>query len=179
MTAPLLQPYALLLSGVAAIALLTTGFLVGTSQTVGRNILKPRHFRCEQLPDGQNGKLFWTVLYQPSTAAIAQPWLRIVKGIEGDASLEARCEQAAQKLDVLYPQGLQTLRYQPNPATPGRAAICVETARSRDTTCHTLLILQPDTPPDLFFAQLTQPLQPAPTSRIIAVDLTFALPDER
>lgn len=165
----MLESYRLLLSGVAAIALLTTGLTVGISRKMGRNVLKPQQFFCSEISDPQQDKLFWTVMYRGTGEA--QAWFRIIAGMEGDSTLQRRCEQVAHKLDALYPEQLQTLRYQANPATPARSAICVITAKNPDKKCQTLLILKSDTVPELFFVQFTTPLQNMETDGEISFSL--------
>jgi hypothetical protein len=152
-----LEPYQLLVGGMVAIAFLTVGLTVGMSHALGRNILRSRQFTCQSVVDPQRGELFWTVFHTDQDQH-PQPWLRMVPGMEGDTSLKSRCEQVAQRLDSLVPQGLQALTYQPNVATPERQAVCVLTEAQGDR-CTTLLILRADTEPTTFFAELTAPLR--------------------
>ncbi|BAW95307.1 hypothetical protein NIES970_02100 [[Synechococcus] sp. NIES-970] len=152
----MVEPYQLLLGGMVAIAFLTVGLTVGMSHAVGRNILRSRQFTCQTVVDPQAGEIVWTVFHQ--NEAQSQPWLRIVPGMEGDVSPQSRCEQVAQRLDRLIPQGLQALTYQPNVATPERHAVCAITQEQGDR-CSTLVILRPDTDPTAFFGELTAPLR--------------------
>lgn len=154
-----LEPYRLLLYGMAAIALLTAGLVMGVSQKMGRNVLKPRLFSCNVQFDRELSQAFWTVFYQGVNPP--QPWLRMIPGMEGDKMPEHQCERVALILDRHYPDQLQTLRHRPNPATPDRHAVCVETANQGET-CLNLLILKPQTPPESFFERLTEDLQPSP-----------------
>lgn len=152
------QPYQLLFTGVAAIACLTVGFVFGVSRYTGRNPLRPAHFVCQKTLDPHWHQPIWTVLYQNTPTP--QPWLRIIKGMEGDNTLDLRCQDVANKLDRLYKNDLQTLTYQQHHATPGRYAICAYTARSTDGSCEVLLILKPETSPKQFLREFTADLQP-------------------
>lgn len=153
-----LEPYQLLLSGMAAIALVTTGGIVGISKHTGRNILKPRQFVCQNLSHQQPKEQTWTVVYRGVEPS--QPWLRIIPGMEGEQELEKRCEEVALKLDIYLPQQLEGILYRQNPATPERSAICLHTAQRRDDNdCKNLLILKPATSPGDFFQRMTTDLQ--------------------
>lgn len=151
-----LEPYQLLLSGVAAIAFLTVGLTVGVSHALGRNILKPRQFTCQSRVEPQTGELIWSIFHQDQNQA--KPWFNILPGMEGDIALRSRCEQVAQRLDALATNQIKALTYQANPATPGREVICAITETAREG-CSTLLILKPETDPVQFFAEMTLPLR--------------------
>ncbi|MGB2923818.1 MAG: COP23 domain-containing protein [Limnothrix sp.] len=153
------KPYQLLLTGVAAIALLTTGLVVGVSQKIGRNVLQPRYFSCEQQADTKQQNIVWTVMYRQPTTEL-QPWLSILSGVEGDNDLEKRCQQVATTLDSHYSDQLQKLFYQAHSATPDQQAICVQTAKHSPTNCATLLILKPQIAPEQYFADFAAPLAP-------------------
>jgi hypothetical protein len=153
-----LEPYQLLLSGMVAIALLTTGGIVGASKKMGRNVLKPRQFICQQITHQSPAEQTWTVMYRGVEPS--QPWLRIIPGMEGEDTLEQRCEEVALKLDVYLPEQLETILYRANPETPQRSAICLYTAERRDENdCKNLLILKLTTSPADFFQRMTVDLQ--------------------
>ncbi|OKH19269.1 COP23 domain-containing protein [[Limnothrix rosea] IAM M-220] len=152
-----LEPYRLLLFGVAAIALTTTILIWGSSQKMGRNVLKPRQFICEKKLEPKSGEVLWTVLFQQNNS---QPWLRLVTGVEGDTTPDRRCQTVANILDAHFSAGLATLRYRQNPATPNRYAVCVQTAKQTSDNCSNLLILKPNIEPQRFFEQFTIDLQP-------------------
>ena len=154
------ESYRLLIGGVVAIACLTGGLIWGVSQKMGRNVLKPRQFTCAQMEEPSNGQSLWTVLFQKDGQE--QPLLRIVPGLEGDITPERRCEEIAQVLDVQVVDQLETLFHRPNPATPGRHAVCVQTARHDRDDCANLVILKEETEPQSFFEKFTVDLQDFP-----------------
>lgn len=164
------KPYQLLLGGAAAIALLTVGLIVGVSQKIGRNVLQPRHFFCEQRPYPVPEQFVWTVMYHRADQE-AQPWLKLRPGVEGDNDLGERCAQITNTLDANYNDGLQTLLYRVYPASPDRYSVCVRTEKHDPEDCATLLILQPDTSPKPYFAELTDPLKTYRSGQTLTVDL--------
>lgn len=173
-----LNPYQLLLGGVAAIALLTVGLIVGVSQKVGRNVLEPRHFFCEQTPYPAPEQFVWTVMYRGAESQ-AQPWLNLRPGVEGDSDLGKRCAQVANNLDANYDDGLETLLYQDYPASPDRHRVCVRTAKHDPEDCTTLLILQPETSPKPYFLALTEPLEAYQSEQaFVFIDLKAVLATE-
>lgn len=164
------KPYQLLLGGAAAIALLTVGLIVGVSQKIGRNVLEPRRFLCQQMPYPALEQLVWTVMYHGADPE-PQPWLKLRPGVEGDRDLGKRCDQVANVLDGNYGDGLQTLLYRVYAASPDRHEVCLRTAKHDPEDCTTLLILQPDTPPKPYFAALTEPLKAYRAGYPAVVDL--------
>lgn len=153
------QPYKLLVSGVVAIACVTTGLIVGVSHKVGRNVLKPRQFSCLRMAEAESGELLWTVMVRPRGMQEQEPLLRMISGMEGDVTPERRCQHVANTLDRHYSDQLQTLFYRPNPATPNRHAICVQTANHAENDCTNLVILKSNIDPQDFFERFTIDLQ--------------------
>lgn len=151
------KPYKLLLSGVAAIACVTTGLIWGVSHKIGRNVLKPRQFSCTRMAEPNSGELLWTIIIQQNQTP--KPLLRIVSGMEGDITPDRRCKDVAATLDRHYADGLETLFYRPNPATPTRHAICIQTAAHADEDCANLVILKSNIDPQQFFERFTADLQ--------------------
>ena len=64
-------------------------------------------------------------------------------------------------LDSHFSEGLATLKYRKNPATPNRYAVCVQTAKHGQNQCSNLLILKSNIEPQRFFERFTIDLQPA------------------
>ncbi|AFY38689.1 hypothetical protein Lepto7376_2409 [[Leptolyngbya] sp. PCC 7376] len=151
------EPYRLLLFGAAAIASLTIVLIWGVSWKTGRNVLKSRQFSCEKLSEPQSSELLWTVVFQ--NGGEEKPWLRMISGLEGDVTPEQRCEEIAHTLDVNFADQLQALFYRPNPATPNRHAVCVQTAAHGDSDCANLVILKENIEPQRFFERFTVDLQ--------------------
>ena len=151
------QPYKLLLSGVAAIALLTAGLIFGVSQKTGRNVLKPRQFGCTRMPEAQSGELLWTVMVKRGDAP--KPFLRIISGMEGDVTPDQRCKEVAATLDRHYGNQLKSLFYRPNPATPNRHSVCIQTIQHQGEDCANLIILKSNIDPQRFFERFTVDLQ--------------------
>ncbi|NJN71715.1 MAG: hypothetical protein HC799_02300 [Limnothrix sp. RL_2_0] len=171
------NPYQLLLGGVAAIALLTVGLIVGVSQKVGRNVLNPRYFFCEQSPYPVPEQFIWTLIYRSPNQEV-QPWFKLMPGVEGGNDLGQRCAQMANVLDGYYNDQLQTLLYRVHPASPNRYSLCVRTEKHGPENCATLLILQPNTSPKPYFAEFTEPLAAYRSGQPLTVDLKKLLVTE-
>lgn len=163
------HPLQLLVSGGLAIAFLTTGLIVGVSQKLGRNVLKPRQFSCMRMAEAESGELLWTVIVKRGIGT--KPFLRMISGMEGDVTPDQRCKDVAATLDRHYSDQLQTLFFRPNPATPTRHAVCVQTVAHSDDDCANLVILKSNIDPQHFFERFTIDLQnlealSAPTQQV-------------